>query len=211
MQQNNKIHNRVHWRRIKNLLNGLSSVENVDVNRYNFSNICCYKCTGIELQGKNVKYKTRGNNSCWVDDNSYEVFEVPHVTNKYRGYGSFIFLAHNTSFDYWVFGEMTYQLDYSKTQGSTSTHDNVYYIPYGIYTIGDENAPTTIKKTVFGKNATYGGKGSKLVMFDSCGNRMKAHRGMESRTVDQVNKTRNRYKKSVNKNTDVKIYKIKHK
>ena len=62
MQKNNKIHKRVHWRRIKNLINGLSYIEEVDKSRYNFSNICCYECMGIELQGKNVRFITNTRN-----------------------------------------------------------------------------------------------------------------------------------------------------
>ena len=61
-RNNNKIHNKVHWRRIKNIFNSLVEVENVNQNQYNFSNICCYACMGIELQGINVKYKTTGRN-----------------------------------------------------------------------------------------------------------------------------------------------------
>lgn len=149
--------------------------------------------------------------SCWVDDNKYEIFEVPSRDNRYPGYGDFIFLAHNTSFNYWVFGEMSFTLNYSKTQGTTSTYERALYKPYGIYTTGNEDSPSTIKKTVLGKNVTYGGKNPKNILFDSCGCRKKSHSAMEGRTIDQVNKTRNQYKKSVNEKSNIKIYKIKHK
>ena len=155
--------------------------------------------------------KQQAGMACWVDDNHYEVFEVPSKFNTYPGYGKFLFLSHNKDFNYWTFGEMKFKLNYNKTKNSTSTHDTAYYIPYGAYTFGDENNPNSLRKTVLGKNLTYGGKSTKVVMFDSCNNRKSAHNAIESRTVDQVNKTNNQFKKSINKNTNVRIYKRKHK
>lgn len=60
MSNNNNLHNKVHWRRIRNIYSALSNLESVNMNNYNFNSICCYQCTGVELHGKNVKFQTNG-------------------------------------------------------------------------------------------------------------------------------------------------------
>lgn len=199
---------RVHWRRIKSILRFLSRVESVEMSKYDFNNIRCYECTGIELQGKNVKFITNGNNACFVDDNKYQMFEVSQKNNHHKSFGGYLFLAYNVSFDYWVMGELHIGLNVDKSKNVASTYENIIFKPYGAYVIGDEIEVKSIKKTIIGKSLTYGGKNSKNVLFDSVGNRRKAYKTNEKQIVSKL-RGKSNDRDAINKKDKVKIYKNK--
>ena len=196
---------RTHWRRLKELLSFLSKIEKVQLSDYNSNNICCYSCLGDELTGVNVKFQTVGGMSCWVSDNSYDVYEVPSYTNTTKMCGDFLFLAHNTSFDYWLFGEMTYRISTAKTASNKVLYETAYYVPYGTYTVFDEYELLTVKKTVVGKHVTYGGHyGDKKFSFDHLDRRRRAY---GSSAKKETQKILGRYeKKSSNSKNPVKIF-----
>lgn len=50
--ENNKpgLHTTIHWRRLKENLNGMANMENIDLSIYDTDNIICYSTIGHELQ-----------------------------------------------------------------------------------------------------------------------------------------------------------------
>lgn len=201
---------RTHWKKFRELLESLSRIENVHLSDYNSKDICCYTCLGDELLGVNVKFQTNGGMSCWVDDNTYDVYEIPAYSNTSKMCGEFLYLAHNVSFDYWLFGEMTYRINRGKTAANKTLYETAYYIPYGAYTLYDENNITTIKKTVTGKHLTYGGYvGRNNYSFDHLGRRKAAYNTSHKKEVNSI--TGRAPKVNVNKKKAVKIYKKKDK
>lgn len=124
-------------------------------------------------------------------------------------YGEFLYLTHNTSFDYWIFGEMSYKIDYGKTNYNKTLYETVSFRPFGAYSVYDENDIISIKKTVSGRYLTYGGKlGDKNMSFDPIGTRKKAYSTSSKRETQKI------IKKDHNSNTNnqnsVKIYKEKY-
>lgn len=135
---------------------------------------------GYELNGKNVKFNTEGNNSCWVGSNHYDIFEVPanYNSNKYKLIGDFLCLAYNTDFDYWIMADMTYKINFQNTNAYGKVDDYVSYAPYGSYDIltASSNKASAISKKENGFYVTYGGKGDpKSEYFDNLGSRKKAY------------------------------------
>jgi hypothetical protein len=66
MKKNEKsvpLHKTVHWRRLKGVLNHICSYECIDITEYNTEKIICYRASGIELIGKNVKTTTKSRNA----------------------------------------------------------------------------------------------------------------------------------------------------
>lgn len=175
MEKNNDpLYKTVHWRYFSNTAKYLCKYEGGSVTDYDFKNICCYTCLGCELQGSNVSYATNNNYSCWVDDNHYDYFEVPAVKNTKNYEGEYLFLAHNTDFDYWLFGDMEYTINQKSTKKAGYVVDNIVYNPCGKYDITITDKATNPIKTEKGRNCTFGGKSTKG-KFDQMGTRKKAY------------------------------------
>lgn len=182
-QNNNHepLQNTVHWRGMKNLFYTLCTYEHIDPNGYNFNNICCYSCVGEELQGTNVKYPSiHHGNSCFVYDNEYDMFEVPAKSydvsiNKFSYTGDYLFLAHDKSFDYWLFGKMSYEVDLDSTATQQALIDQASFAAYGQYkvTFTDIHDFSFVKETA-GPDCNFGGSKFKG-KFDKMGSRKKAY------------------------------------
>lgn len=130
------LHKTVHWRRLKEIISEICAYEKIDTSNYNMNKITCYRTFGDEMKGPNVKYNIRGGTSCWVSDNKYEIFEIPKLSNKgYAFTGNFIFIAHNVSFDYWLFGTMSVKLDMQDLKVNHRVNESVYFNLYGKYLI----------------------------------------------------------------------------
>lgn len=71
------LHKTVHWRRLKEIIQLLAKLEQIDLKKFDLDHITCYRSLGIDLCGKNVQFKTKGNNAIWVSNNHYDVFEIP--------------------------------------------------------------------------------------------------------------------------------------
>ena len=70
----------------------------IDLNKFNTNKIICYRCEGIDLQGKNVELFGLKGRSCFVYDNSYEIFEIPFVGNNSEK-EMYLMFAKNNSFE----------------------------------------------------------------------------------------------------------------
>ena len=70
----------------------------IDLKKYNINKIVCYRCEGIDLQGKNVELFGLKGRSCFVYDNSYEIFEIPLKFNDKKD-EIFLVFAKNKSFE----------------------------------------------------------------------------------------------------------------
>lgn len=97
------LHRRTHWRALKNTIFAIADIESKNLSSYDLANICCYSCYGNELQGKNIKFINDKGYSCFMEDNFYEMYEVPKKKDAKKPYGEYIFLAHNVAFNYWLF------------------------------------------------------------------------------------------------------------
>jgi hypothetical protein len=152
------LHKRTHFRRIREIFTEIGEYERINLDDYDLFNMRVYESVGDDLKGKNVSYDTEGNQSIWVFGNNYELFEVPAKRNK-KGwlYGDFLFLARNVSYDYYLFGKMKISLDKDKSVVAKNIVEDVYYEPYGKYTIvfgtGGNNH---IKKEEYGYSFTPG-------------------------------------------------------
>ena len=172
------LHKTTHWRRLRGILNSLSSLEGVDLSTYNPEKIVCYRTIGSEMQGKNVKFHNTASRSCWVMDNHYDFYEIPKTGNEKNIEGKFLFLAHNTDFDYWIFGQMEYRIN----KFSSSFSDNAEFLPYGTYDVTIDGNKHLIQKKRLGRNTDYGFKNPNGI-FDALGARKKAYNTSASKLL----------------------------
>ena len=177
----------VHWRRMREAISLLEKKEKVNLKDYDLFNITCFNISGLELQGKNTFFNNKSNLSCFVFDNFYEFFEIPKRSNLYKASGEFLFLAHNISFDYWIFGKMSHSLDFKKTKIQNNFSEKVRYTVFGHYNLLlNEKTTISVNKIVFGKNVIYGGKNSNKNNFDFLGNRKGAYGTTNSKLLNEV-------------------------
>lgn len=131
------LHKTTHFRRLREAIVALCKKCNIDSSKYNLGRITCYRATGRDLNGKNtITRGTDRNRSCFVEDNSYEIYECPSTTNKEKAIGEFLMIAHNTDFDYWIVTIFKYKI---AIKGNKS-YVNVSYSPkYCGYVMFNEN------------------------------------------------------------------------
>lgn len=131
-----------------------------------------------------VLFKTVGN-SCWVSDNHYDMYEIPLKGKEFQFEGKYYFLAHNTDFDYWVFGLMEYTIDTARTKLIKSLVDKAEFLPYGTYDIIVNGKQRAIKKKTTGNNTNYG-LYRQNTLFDNLGSRKKAYNTTSSKIVGKI-------------------------
>jgi len=132
-------HKTVHWRKMKAVIKAFAKYENIDINEYNLNKITCYQSLGDSFHGNNVRFSNAQNASCFVFDNRYDMFEIPSVKNSGKLVGNFMFLAHNTSFDYWVFGTFKHSIDKGETKRRRILVEEVSYNCCGYYSLSFED------------------------------------------------------------------------
>ena len=95
----------IDWKKLKIIIketvafiNKKYSKNGIDLNKFNTNKIVCYRCEGIDLQGKNVELFGLKGRSCFVYDNSYEIFEIPLKFNDKKD-EIFLVFAKNKSFE----------------------------------------------------------------------------------------------------------------
>lgn len=121
------------------------------------------------MQGSNVNYDTFNNYSCWVPNNDYDMYEVPLYGDERSPIGEYLFLTHNTNFDYWCFGKLTCYTDC----GGYIAAD---FVPYGKYTVFGSGRNISLRKDMRGYDLILGGKtGRKHHHFDEVGVRRRAY------------------------------------
>lgn len=189
MRQNNKLQKTTNWAHVKSVFRSIMNIEGINSSKYDFSNICCYSCEGISLQGNNVIFDTKGGMSCWVDNNHYDIYELPlKLNNNSKGYGKFITLAFNKDFKYWALAKTSVRLSTWKN----STYETVKYIPYGAYLVPNETPVKSFRKTVTGEDFTYGGTQNRSRSFDSAGIRTHAYKTYEGDRVRSLKRRKHR-------------------
>ena len=95
----------IDWRKLKVIIKETAAFINkkyskkvIDLKYFNTNKIACYRCKGIDLQGKNVELSGFKGRSCFVYDNSYEIFEIPFIGNNNKE-ETFLMFAKNNSFE----------------------------------------------------------------------------------------------------------------
>lgn len=129
------LHKTVHWRKFKEILKNLCNYEQINLNSYCTDNIICYTTTGDTFQGRNVNYKNKNNYSCFVSNNTYDIFEIASKGNSQKNFGEYLFVAHNKNFNYWLFGKISDKLNVRKTKEQNRVIENVIIDCFGYYEI----------------------------------------------------------------------------
>lgn len=153
MGKNNDIplHQRAHFRRVREVITEIANYENMNIQNYDLFNMRVYDTMGVAIAGTNVSYNTDNGCSIFVEDNKYDIFEVPSKRNKKGSpYGEFIFFIHNTSFDYYMCGKMRVKLDEYSTKSRKTIVESAHYDNYGKYMITYEPNENNITKVEFG-------------------------------------------------------------
>lgn len=200
------LHKTVHWRNLRNIIEeGFCHVfGNKDgktiINSCDLKNITCYRCRGIDLHGKNVKFVGYPGRHCFVDDNSYEIFEIKTRLSSKDYDESYYVFAHNVSFDYWIICRMEI-----KNQVQNGKYfRNVKYCPFydGAITFNSGHY-------VFAEEASeYNCKRGKMITdryFDQDGARASAY----GTTYTKYLKDHYGHQKTIVDKSSVKIYKKK--
>jgi len=153
MGKNNDIplEQRAHWRRVREVITEIAKYEDINIQNYDLFNIRAYDYVGNGMAGTNVSYNTDNGRSIFVEDNKYDIYEVPKITNDDNSpFGEFIFFIHDTSFDYYLFGIMTVSLNKSSSLANKIVTEKVHYKNYGKYMITYEEHNNNINKVEFG-------------------------------------------------------------
>ena len=103
----------IDWKKLKVIIketvafiNKKYSKKAIDLNDFNLNRIVCYRCKGIDLQGKNVELSGFEGRSSFVYNNSYEIFEIPFIDNNNKE-EIFLMFAKNNSFEgQWIVAYM---------------------------------------------------------------------------------------------------------
>lgn len=131
------------------------------------------------------------------------------VGNEFKIEGDFLYLAHNTDFDYWLFGSMEYRIDRNRTRTENILVDRAEFLPFGSYDIITDGGSTCIRKKTTGFNSNYGFSGKELKgTFDYVGARKRAYRTTSSKLIGQVIGINSNIK-SIKGGDKVKVYKKK--
>jgi hypothetical protein len=147
------LHKRAHFRRIREVMIEIAKYEKFDTRDFNFFKIRAYSTVGQNLKGKNVAYNIKDSASCWVYDNKYDFFEVPSNSNQEGWpYGEFLFLAYNKSFQYYLFGIMTVELDRGRTISTRYVTERVHFKNHGKFFITFEQYDNNIHKSEYGSD-----------------------------------------------------------
>jgi hypothetical protein len=178
MSKDVSLHQRAHFRRIREAITEIAEYEGIDIGRYDLFNMSVYETDGENMKGKNVGYNISNGFSCWVRDNRYEVFEVPSK-NNFPGspYGEFVFFAYNSSFDYYLFGKLSISLDKEETIKTRYISEDVFFKLYGKYDITFDQRSNHIHKVQNGNSFDAGVRSSAHTFdFDSYNNRKRAYK-----------------------------------
>lgn len=140
-------------------------------------------------------------NSCWANDNTYEIYELPKKSNKsaYKFTGDFLVLAKNTSFDYWVLTTLKITLD-------SDFNEKAFYRPYGQYTIATSGKDMAVRKNMRGAKVIFGGKSMISAIYDAFNTRKKVY-GFQAEKMMSFKRNFKHNPASLSGGDVVKIYK----
>lgn len=169
------LHKTLHFRRLRELIVALSNYEHLNIEQFNLNRMKSYRTMGINLRGKNVITGGIGTNSCFVENNHYNVIEVPVYGKENKHTGKFLFLAQNTDFNYYIFGFLNVSIDYKKTKETGKLNERVNFTILGKYTssVSNENKIEVFKE-LSGAKMIYSTSAPTEKYFDSFGNRKSA-------------------------------------
>jgi hypothetical protein len=135
-----------HWRRLREIISAIMSLEKIPSENYDLDNIRCYRSRGSEMKGLHVTYGRADGRCCWVDDNYYDVYEIPDRSNTSRYEGEYIFLALNTYFGYYIAGWMSIGINKDVTRSFGRPIFNVDCSCYGQYSASIKDNTTYVTK-----------------------------------------------------------------
>lgn len=178
------LHKTIKYRRFRELFIKLCRKENIGLYDYNLYNIRVYDCYGKDLKGDNVKYNIIDNCSCFVNNNYYEVYEIPKKTNKKGLIGEFLVFVRNVSFDYYILLHLNYRINYNRSKAQDKLCDIVKYHCYGKYSILADNQ--TIIKDLPGSKVDYGGNLPLKHNYDSRDMRKLSYKTTSAKLYNQL-------------------------
>jgi len=164
MKYNEELYKTVHWRSFRRIVTNLANIERVNLVGYDLNHVTCYTTMGFTFLGRNVTFDIPGTNNraCFVEDNQYDMFEIPLNGCARNPKGKYLFVAHNKSFDYWIFGELVYE------------NNKAHYDPYGFYHAAVDKENVVVKKEVSGNDVGYG-ENIQTKLFDAMSVRQRAY------------------------------------
>jgi hypothetical protein len=137
------------------------------------------------------------------------MFEVPFKSNKTGSpYGNILYLAHNTSFQYYLFGTFEVLLDEYKTRTIKQISENMYFRNFGKYdiTFGTNANDNYIHKSHYGSEFDPGVQSSEHTFdFDTYNSRKIAYKIDKYKILVSLGIINLNYNKIVGSQT-VKIY-----
>lgn len=210
------LHKTLHFRHLREIVESLCDHEKLDKTKYNMRAMRAYKCFGKDLKGKNVSYKTNQGTtttSCWVSDNKYDVIEIPTINSQNKFTGTYLILAKNQDFGYWIFGKMDVAIDIENTTKTNNIVENVLFEILGQYTLVlDDNKLSCVSKITDGSACNFGSDLCKNVKFDQIGVRKKAYAVLEEDELNRILKKPGKFvKESLIDSEAVEIFKKKTK
>ena len=190
MGKNNStpLHERAHFRRIREIITEIADYEGIPLNQYDLFNIRAYETMGANLIGSNVSYNTETNRAIFVEDNKYDVFEIPKKSNeKFSYYGDFLFFIHNTSFDYYMLGTMKVTLNKSETLANRFPSEKAQYRNFGKYIITFEPSRNNVSKVQHGHKFDPGFEvGSISHLYDSYNTRKHVYKTSNHKVLREL-------------------------
>jgi hypothetical protein len=161
---------------------------------------------GQDMKGQNVSYNVKDNCSCWVNNNEYEIFEVPMKQNIKQPYGEYLILAYNKNFKYYIFGKMTIRAAFY----SNRLNEKVSFKIFGQYSVAYQNKDLSIYKNLKGSDCDMGGNIKPNTYFDPMCVRLAAYGTSKNKETSRL-LGKPYVEKVISGNERVKIYKKKSK
>lgn len=205
-QNNYKLKDVTHFRRLREVIIELARRENVNINDYDLTSIKCYREHGHALNGRNVTFANiPDHRSCFASSIYFNMYEIPHRSNKIPYEGKYLFLAQSPTYDFFLFGTLKYEIKGIKKSGLLD--DSAHYHCFGEYYITNFNTHNfKITKSRKSSLCDDGDKFLKSSVFDSAHTRLMS--GYEVLYKDVMGRLMGTtlYRSSINSNEKVKIY-----
>lgn len=198
------LHKTVHYRKLRTILSNIVKIEKnfINPNMFDDKHIICYRTSGDNLVGNNVKFTNiHKSRCCFVGDNEYEVYEIPYINNNQKTpfSGEFLVLCYNVAFGYWLLLRMTERFIVS----NNVLKENIEFYSFGEYEVTNQEN-LSVKKVLNGNDCDRGN-----ISFYNNDVFDKYRYRYYSYHIDKLGLIKKFDKKVVADNTAVKIYKNK--
>lgn len=201
------LHKITHFRRMREVLIELAKKEKININDYDLNNIRCYREHGNALNGNNVTFANiPTHRSCFASSIYFNMYEIPHKSNKVPYEGKYLFLAQSPTYDFYLFGTMEYNISGVKKSGLLDA--TAKFNCFGEYIIANFDSHNfKITKTRKSSLCDDGDKYLKSTVFDSANTRLLSGYKVTLNEVIGAKIGKQLSRSNINSNEQVKIYK----